>query len=50
MQLWIGNIMTEFENSATGLEMLLQAIEEAVNSSGLILSHLLVDEVAVFDE
>jgi protein subunit release factor A len=50
MQLWIGNIMTEFENSATGLEMLLQAIEEAVNSSGLILSHLLVDEVAVYDE
>lgn len=50
MQLWIGNTMSEFENSETGLEMLMQAIEEAVNSSGLILSHLLVDEVAVYDE
>lgn len=50
MQLWIGNTMTEFENSETGLEMLLRAIEEAVNSSGLILSHLLVDEVAVYDD
>lgn len=50
MQLWIGKTMTEFENSETGLEMLLRTIEEAVNSSGLILSHLLVDEVAVYDE
>jgi hypothetical protein len=50
MQLWIGNTMTEFENSETGLEMLLRAIEEAENSSGLILSHLLVDEVAVYDD
>ncbi len=50
MQLWIGNTMTEFENSETGLEMLLRAIEEAENSSGLILSHLLVDEVAIYDD
>ncbi len=50
MQLWIGNTMSEFENNETGLEMLLRAIEEAENSSGLILSHLLVDEVAVYDD
>ncbi len=50
MELWIGNTMTEFENSQTGLEMLLRAVEEAENSSGLILSHLLVDEVAVYDD
>lgn len=50
MQLWIGNTITEFKNSESGLEKLLQAIEEAVNSSDLILSHLLVDEVAIYDE
>lgn len=49
MQLCIGNTMTEFENSETGLEMLLRAIEEAENSSG-ILSHLLVDEAAAYDD
>ena len=49
MQLWIGDTITEFENSETGLGMLLEAVEKAANSSGLILSHLLVDEVAVYD-
>ena len=50
MQLWIGDTMTEFENSETGLEMLLEAVKKAADSSGLILSHMLVDEVAVYDE
>jgi hypothetical protein len=50
MQLWIGDTMTEFENSATGLEMLLEAVKKAADSSGLLLSHLLVDEVAVYNE
>lgn len=50
MQLWIGDTITEFENSEKGLKMLLEAVEKAANSSGLILSHLLVDEVAVYDE
>jgi hypothetical protein len=41
MQLWIGDTMTEFENSATGLEMLLEAVKKATDASGLLLSHLL---------
>lgn len=50
MQLWIGNTMTEFNNSESGLEMLLKAIEEATDSTGQILSHLIIDGVAVYDE
>lgn len=50
MQLIIGEELTEFDNTEAGIEEILHTIEEKAADTQHVLSHLIIDEVAVFDD
>ena len=50
MQLVIGEEITEFDNNEASVEQLIKTLEEISSSAELILSHLVIDEVEVFDD
>ena len=50
MQLVIGEEITEFDNNEVSIEQIIKALEEKSSSAERILSHLVIDEVEVFDD
>ena len=50
MHLVIGEEFTEFDNNEASIEQIMKTIEEKAASSEQIFSHLVIDEVEVFDD
>ena len=50
MQLVIGEELNEFDNTEASIEQIIKTLEEISSSAELILSHLVIDEVEVFDD
>lgn len=49
MQLVIGEELTEFDNNEASIEQIIKTIEEKAASAEQIISHLVIDDVEVFD-
>jgi len=50
VQLVIGEELNEFDNTEASIEQIIKTLEEISSSAELILSHLVIDEVEVFDD
>lgn len=50
MHLVIGEEFTEFDNNEASIEQIIKTIEEKAASSERVFSHLVIDEVEVFDD
>ena len=49
MQLVIGEELNEFDNTEASIEQIIKTIEEKAASTERVFSHLVIDEVAVYD-